>query len=182
MIFDNNLIFSNNQALTSTTAPSTNVIDLQGGLAINAGIDAATGLAKTNLAEDIGRGDGVAIPKVACFVTTAGVSAGGATLQVQLQGAADTGASEPGGTPDTYTTYAETPAAAYVAADLIAGRKIAAFDWPQVPSGKVLPRYLRLNYVIGTSTFSALKVFAGIVLQRQDNNVGDYPENFVVGP
>lgn len=175
MIFDNNLIFSNNQALTSTTAPSTGVIDLQGGLAINKGVGTVFG-------QDIGRGDGVAIPKVAAFVTVAGVSGGGATLQVQLQGAIDTGAGEPAGTPDTYTTYAETPAAGYNAASLTLGKKIAAFDWPQVPSGVALPRYLRLNYVIATSTFSALTIFAGLVLQRADDNVGSYPEGFVVGP
>jgi len=176
MIYDLNLLFSNNQAIT-VTAPSTNVIDLQGGLAINKGVGTVFG-------EDIGRGDGVAIPKVAAFVTTAFTAGGAATLQVQLQGAVDTGAGEPAGTPSTYVTYAETPAAGLALANLSLGKKFAALDWPQVQpdSSALLPRYLRLNYIVATGPMTAGAVFAGLVLQRADNNVGDYPGGFTVGP
>jgi hypothetical protein len=180
MIYDNNLIFSNSQAIT-VTAASTNVIDLQGGLAINKGTATVFG-------EDVGRGDGVAIPKVAAFVTTAFTAGGAGTLQIQLQGAPDTGAGEPAGTPGTWLTYAETPAAGFSLADLVVGAKLAAFDWPQVQAHlgatppEILPRYLRLNYVVDTGPMTAGNIFAGMVLQRQDNNVGFYPSAFTVGP
>lgn len=176
MLYDNNLLFSNNQAVT-VTAPSTGVIDLQGGLAINKGVGTVFGM-------DIGRGDGVAIPKVAAFVTTAFTAGGAGTLQVQLQGAVDTGAGEPAGTPSTYVTYAETPAAGLALANLGLGAKIAPLDWPQVsPSAaNLLPRYLRLNYIVATGPMTAGAIFAGLVLQRSDNNVGEYPEAFAVGP
>lgn len=168
MIFDNQLLFSNLQVVT-VTAPSTVAIDLQGGLAINHGVSTVFG-------EDIGRGDGVAIPKLACFVGAAFTAGGAATLQVQLQAAPDDGTGNPG----TYITYTETPAIAV--AGLVAGFKIAAFDWPQVPMGVALPRYLRLNYIVATGPMLTGTVFAGLVLQRADNNVGAYPEAFAVGP
>lgn len=167
MIFDNNLLFSNLQAVT-VTAASAAVIDLQGGLAINKGVATVFG-------QDIGRGDGVAIPKVAAYVVTAFTAGGAATLQTQLQGAIDDGT----GNPSTYTTYAETPAIAV--AGLVAGYKFAALDWPQVPMGVSLPRYLRLNYIVATGPMLTGTIFAGLVLQRADNNVGAYPEAFAVG-
>src|SRR5260221_13993257 len=155
MIYDNNLIFSNNQAITATAA-STSVIDLQGGLAINVGPNA------TVFGEDIGIGDGVAMLKVAAFVTTTFTAAGAGTLVVALQGAPDTGASEPGGTPGTYVTYAQTGVIAL--ADLVAGMKIAALDWPPVqPNSSPLPRYLRLNYTVATGPMTAGNIFAGLL-------------------
>jgi hypothetical protein len=179
-IFDSNLIFSNNQAITASAA-STGVIDLQGGLNINAGQAFRT--APYNVfGEDIGIGDGVAIPKIAAFVTTA-FAPGTATLQIQAQYAPDTGANEPAGTPGTWVTAAETPATGILGSAMLAGTKVAAFDWPpvQVP-GIPLPRYLRLNYVVGTGPFTGGNLFAGLVLQRADNIVGLYPNNFAVGP
>lgn len=169
MIFDNNLIFSNNQAVT-VTAASTNNIDLQGGLAINKGVASVWG-------EDIGRGDGVAIPKIGAFATTAFTAGGAATLQVQLQYAIDDGTGNPG----TWNTAMES--AAIAVASLVAGSKIAAFDWPQIQlNAEVLPRFLRLNYVVATGPMLTGKIFAGLILQRSDNNIGLYPEGFTVGP
>src|SRR5215471_3588072 len=196
-IFDSNLIFSNNQAITASAA-STNVIDLQGGLLINAGQPFRAGTAQSVFGEDIGIGDGVAIPKIAAFVTTA-FAPGTATLQIQAQYAPDTaqwaaglpgyppplgGGSypAPGGTPGSYVTAAETPAAGILGSAMVIGTRIAAFDWPpvQVP-GIPLPRYLRLNYVVASGPFTGGNLFAGIVLQRQDNIVGLYPNNYAVG-
>lgn len=145
MILDGLLSFNTvgtPQALTSTTAPSTNVIDL-----LNA--------------RDMGVGDDPAL-KLAIFVGTAGVSAGGATLTIQAQGSTDN---------STYTTYAESRA--YSAADLAAGNKLFPIDWPHRGPGDALPRYLRLNYSIATSTFSALAIDAKLVLDRQDSTT--YP-------
>jgi hypothetical protein len=180
MIYDSNLIFSNNQAITASAA-STGVIDLQGGLNINSGQSFRT--APLNVfGEDIGIGDGVAIPKVAAYVTTP-FAPGTATLQVQLQHAPDTGANEPAGTPGTWVTDAETAAAGIAGSAMVAGASICKLDWPPVQNPTIpLPRYLRLNYVVGTGPFTAGNVFAGIVLQRAENIVGLYPNNFAVGP
>jgi hypothetical protein len=197
-IFDSNLLFSNNVAITAG-GPSS-VIDLQGGLLINAGQQYKAATPQGVFGEDIGIGDGVAVPKIAAFVTTAFAAAGAATLQVQAQYAPDTaqwpagggyplgplggGAfPPPGGTPGAWVTAAETPATGIPVTSLVAGAKICAFDWPpaQLPSVP-LPRYLRLNYVVGTGPFTAGVLFAGLVLQRQDNAAWFYPNNFVVGP
>jgi hypothetical protein len=174
MIYDLNLIFSNNQAITASAA-SSNVIDLQGGLAINKGTASVWG-------EDIGIGDGVAVPKIGAFVTTA-FAPGTATLQVQAQYAPDTGANEPAGTPGTWVTAAETPAAGILGSAMAQGVKICAFDWPPVQAPTIpLPRYLRLNYVVASGPFTGGNLFAGLILQRADNIVGMYPEAISVGP
>lgn len=166
MIFDNNLIFSNAQAAAFTVSTaSTNVIDLEGGVAMNIGVG-------TRYGADLGRGDGVAIPKIACFIGTALTSTNSATLQVAFQGSTDS---------TTWDTYVQS--GLITAANLTAGAKIAAWDWPQVPSQFSLPRYVRLYYQVATGVFATGSIgLAGIVLQRADNNVGSYPEAFTVGP
>lgn len=165
MIFDNNLIFSNAFAAALTVSTGSSVIDLEGGLALNIGVGSRFG-------EDLGRGDGVAIPKIAAYVGTAFGTTNSATLQVAFQGSTDS---------NTWDTYVETDV--IPAASLTAGRKIAAFDWPQVPEGLPLPRYVRLFYKVATGVFNTGSIaLAGIVLQRDDNNVGQYPPGFAVGP
>lgn len=161
MIYDNNLIFSNNQAITST-ADSTTVLDTLQGITENIGPNASA------FGSELGFGDGPAIPKVAALVTTAFVSAGGATLQVAFQGSTDS---------STWTTYVESAAAAYTAALLVVGTRVARWDWP-VRTVAALPRYFKLVYTVATSTFSAGKIFAGIVLQRDDHVY--YPSGFAV--
>ncbi len=175
MIFDNNLIFSNTQAITAT-APSTNVIDLQGALALNVGVGTVFG-------EDIGIGDGVAIPNIGAYVTTAFTAGGSATMTIAAEYAADTGASEPAGTPDTYQIAVQTDA--IPVASLVVGAKLIPIYWPQVQlPGDIfpLPRYLRLLYTVATGPMITGKVFAGLILQRDDNIVGKYPSGFTVGP
>lgn len=162
MILDNNLIFSNNQALTAT-ADSTNVLDTLQGILENIGPNASV------FGSELGFGDGPAIPKVAAHVSTAFVSAGGATLQVAFAGSTDS---------STWTTYVESPAAAFTVALLVVGRSIARWDWPVRTGGAALPRYFKLIYTVATSTFSAGKVFAGITLQRDDQVY--YPSGFSV--
>lgn len=150
MIFDSNLLFSTSQSLiTDTDTPSETVVDLTGGVAINIGI-------MTRFGEDLGIGDGVAKPQVVAYVGTAFTTGTAATLNMQFQGSTDS---------TTWTTYAETGGVA--AAKLVAGAKLA-LDWPIVPAGQALPRYVRLNYKLpATSSFTAGTInLAGVVLQQ----------------
>lgn len=155
MILDSQLLFVNSQSLiTDTNTPSESVIDLTGGVSMNVGIQSRFG-------EDIGIGDGVAMPKLAMYVGDAFVTGNAATLQVAMQGSTDN---------VTFDTYGLSPA--YAAAVLTAGAKIAPLDWPPVAAGKSLPRYLRLNFILpaGTAFTSGSIAIAGLVLQRDDQN------------
>ena len=169
MILDNNLIFSNAVASNFTVTTGSTAIDLTGGVTMNFGIGA---LATTIVfGEDLGRGNGIGSPKIFCDVGTAMTSTNSATLNVQFQGSTDN---------STWTTYVETGAMA--ATRLTANTRIASFDWPPVPAGVSLPRYVRLNYVVATGVFSTGTIFAGVALELNQNNVGLYPENFAIGP
>lgn len=153
MILDSQLLFSSAQSLaTDTDTPSTTVIDLTGNptAGMNIGI-------QTRFMADMGNAEGVGMPKLVAYVGTAFVTAGSATLNVKFQGSTDN---------TTFTTYMETGPIA--AALLTAGRKIASFDWPPVPDGVALPRYVRLLYGLpGSQTFSAGTIaIAGVVLQK----------------
>lgn len=152
MILDNNLLFDTLSTVWATTRPSTNVIDLAN-------------------ARDIGTGDAEqATPKVMVLVTTAFVASESGTLQVQCQGSTDN---------SNWSTYAESPAIAEAA--LTAGTRLLDIDWPRPGPGMALPRYLRLNYVVGASGFSAGALTAALVLGRQDAPpLGAYPSGVVV--
>jgi|SRR5579864_1917089 len=184
MIMDQNLVFSGNpgaspatgQAITSTAA-STNVIDLTG-----AGVGSAPlnriGNASV-FGEDLGIGDGVNIPRVGVWITSSFVSAGGATMQVQFQGSIDSGSNTAAG----YTTYIETDALTVAQLTLTTTApeygKIG-FAWPHRAILAAMPRFIRLNYVVGTSTFSAGAVAAAIVLARDDWAAAAYAANYIV--
>lgn len=156
MLTDASLQFSTLQAITSTAA-STNIADLTGKAQ---GVD--WGVAMTHL-------------QFAIYVGTAFVTGGGATLQVQVQGAPDNGSGAPG----TYTTITETDALA--ASVLTANAKIP-IDLTHRAAGQVLYRFLRLNYVVGTSTFSAGTLSALLVIDRDDwDPMALYPNGYVVG-
>ena len=138
-----------------------------------ASISGATGGASTNVIDlvnardmEIGDAEGKT-PKIMCLVTTAFATSNAATLNVQAQGSTDN---------ITYTTYAESGAVA--AAALTAGRYVLAIDWPRPNPGAALPRYLRLNYAIGTGAFTAGAVTAALVLGRDD--IVAYPPGTVV--
>lgn len=162
MLIDNNLVFSNNQAITST-ADSTNVLDALQGITENIGPNASA------FGIELGFGDGPAIPKLLCIVNVAFVSAGGATLQIAWQGSTDS---------SSWTTYQETPTLSVANLGTI-GNRVAMWDWPpRLVSTTALPRYFKLVYTVATSTFSAGKLFAAIVLQRDDKVY--YPSGFSV--
>ena len=149
MLLDNNLVFDTAAAITST-APSTNVVDL-----LNA--------------RDIGAGNAAgATPKLMVLVTTALATTNSATLTVQFQGSTNN---------STFTTYAESRA--YTAGELVAGNRLFDIDVPRPSGGAALPRYLRLNYVVGTGVFSQGAVTSAIVLGRDDISPV-YPPGVVV--
>lgn len=99
------------------------------------------------------------------LVTTAFATAAGGTLNVQYQAAIDTGAAgnyQPG----TWVTLGETGVIAV--ANLGLGAKLARYDFaPALPEG-LNPRYLRLNFVIGTGVFTAGQILAPVTLVRDD--------------
>jgi len=95
-------------------------------------------------------------------------TAGGAgTLQVQAQGSADN---------TTFTTYAES--IAFTLAQLTAGRNPFQITWPSPNPGDPMPRYLRLNYIVGTGPMLTGKLTSGLILDRQQNYA--YPPGIVV--
>lgn len=155
MILDSQLKFSDSQALTAQAAvPSTNIIDL-----LNP--------------RDMGIGDDPAL-KLAIYITEAFTSAGAGTLVVAFQGAPDNGS----GLPGTYVTYAESRA--YALADLALGRKLLPIDVPHRDPNLTVtfPRFYRLLYTIGVADFTAGKVSAYIVLDRQDSS--QYPAGITI--
>jgi hypothetical protein len=111
------------------------------------------------------------------LVTTAFTSGGAATLNIQYQGAIDTGAAgnyQPG----TWTTLEETGPIAL--ATLALNAKLARYDFaPSLPEN-FMPRYLRLNFVIGTAVFTAGQVLAPVTLIRDDTANRFMPSNYVV--
>lgn len=152
MILDQQLLFDSAFGIT-TTIVSTNVIDL------------------TN-PRDMGFGDANgATPKLLVLVGTAFTSTNSATLQIQFQGSTDN---------STYSTYAESRA--YAATSLTAGAKLFNVDLPARDINDALPRYYRLNYVVGTGIMTTGTITAAIVLGREDavGSQGTYPSGFTV--
>lgn len=144
MIMDRETLVSINQSCAAgpSTIVSTDKIDL----------GAAGTTARGNTPpQDAGRAD----PELLVQVTTDFATADAATLQVQLCESDNADLSAP-------TVVCETPVLA--AALLVAGYQPRL----DVPVG-IKKRYLGMNYVIGTGTFSAGKITAGIILDRQTN-------------
>lgn len=135
MIFSNELMFSDDQAIT-TTAASTNVIDLGAAQALLGN--------STAQAQDIGRG--VPIP-ISIQVTES--FAGGTNLQVQVQTDSTAAFS-------SATTVLESETVA--TASLVAGYQ---FHIIHLPPG-LSEQFVRLNYTV-SGTHTAGKVTAGIV-------------------
>lgn len=174
MILDQFLMFDPPSAPASLaqvtgTYNSGNVIDLH-----MAGIPT---LANLQGARDIGVGDNPAL-KMLVQVSTAFTSGGAATLQIALQGATDDGT----GAPASYTTWWTSPAYA-LATIAVQGARLYDMDMPRPPAGIAIPRFLRLNYIIGGATTTAGKCISGIVLDRFDQPysstgnavIGGYP-------
>lgn len=164
---DQNLVFSDTQAITATTASTSNY-DMSGG---------GTGqflfsVNQSRFGQDLGIGDGMGIPKILGVVTASFSTGGSPTLNIQFQGSTDS---------VTWTTYVETGAIA--AAVMTIGQRIFAIDWPVRAIGAAMPRYVRLNYVVASGPFTTGSLFAAIVLGRDDSTLdySQYGSGFSVG-
>ena len=101
----------------------------------------------------------IGYPLYVLVTPTENFTAGGAgTLQVQFQGSADN---------TTFTTYVES--LAQPLASLQTGKSPFGITVPRPNPADPLPRYLRLNYVIGTGPMLTGRLTSGILLDRQDN-------------
>lgn len=166
MIFDINNIFFGSSPFTA------------GNFFSLVGLTGSTGSTVINLqvAEDMGVGDGEAVPNLAIYVGTGVTSASGsATINLQIQGSTDS---------SNWTTYAES--GALTTASFVAGGPYFPIALPKRPAGVALPQYYRLNVAQaanGSASISAGTIMAGIVLQRadSDNTLGQYKSGFTVG-
>jgi hypothetical protein len=123
-------------------------------------------------------GIGVKRPQIDVAVGTAFATSDAATLNVQFQGAVDTGT--PTYQPGAWLTLMETGPIS--AANLTAQQIIARFDFmPAFPPG-TLPRYLRLFFSVLTGTqFTAGTIAFAIVVMDRDDQANRYAaKNFVV--
>src|SRR5229473_746458 len=165
MILDGFLQFSFGQSIAGTvqTFLSTNIIDLGLGLQTTSNPSGAAipTAAQGGGARDIGIGDDPAM-KLLVQISTTVTSGGAATIQVGLQGAPDNGS----GLEGTYTTWYTSPV--YALATLIAGARLLDMDMPRPPAAIVIPRFLRLAYIIAGATTTAGNVTSYIVLDRHD--------------
>lgn len=160
--YDNTLLLSNAQAIT-TTAPSTVVYDVTGAGAGNAPnqVFGQTGTGTASPAGlDIGTGDGQAALHAFFLVTTTGTGAGTVTFQVQAAPAS-------GNSAGTYVTLSASQA--FVGTTLIAGDVI---DLPIPPYASAaaqigpgmanLPRFYRMNYVVASSATVSVTAYIGV--------------------
>lgn len=183
MLLDNNLAFSSAQAITATAASY--VYDQLTGQMLSSttftpGPAAIIGN-ETYYGEDLGVGQGVGTPRV--VVTTGTTNAAtGTSLQIAFQGAPDNVTAHASGLLSdlTFVTYMETDA--ILTALLLKNTLIASFDWPKRQTGKALPRFVRLDYVVGGSNFTSLTVSANITLAAADavDTLPLYPNNYAV--
>lgn len=166
--FDNSLLLSNAQAITSTAA-STNLYDVTGaGSGVKPNLVFGT---TTVFGADMGQGDGMARPTAYFTVGTTFTASGSATMQIQIQAAIDNGSNSP----STYTTIVETDAIAV--ATLTAGTNFN-IPIPPLTAGEALPRFYRFNYVIATGPMTAGTLTAGILLNPPTQISVQYPSNF----
>jgi hypothetical protein len=126
--------------------------------------------------EDMGIGDGEAVPKLAMYIGT-GFTAACTSMGVnfQFQGSTNNTA---------WTTYVET--GPLVTSSLTAGQKVFPIDVPHRPPGAALPQYYRLNIGVSAGAqangdlISGGTIWAGLVIQRDDSPVGLYKSGFTV--
>jgi len=177
MFLDALITLSTAQAVT-VTAPSSSIYDVTGAGSGNAPsmISGVTSSGNALIGFDIGAGDGIATPQVYFDVTTSFVSGGGATLRLQVQAAPDNGSNAPG----TYVTIDETGALSVAQLTSTASFILKIPPVPKSTFGEAQPRFYRVNYVVGTSTFSAGNISANIVLNPTTaTKIQNYPSNYV---
>jgi hypothetical protein len=178
MFLDSLISLSTLQPITTASIASTTIYDVTGAGSGNVsnmigGVN--TSGTAVSIGFDIGAGDGMAIPEVIWNIGASFSTSGGATFTIALQAAPDNGSNSPG----TWTTLVQTQA--FTAAQLTGGT-IGQFQVPPVPPGfgEVMPRFYRLFYTVGSSTFVGGSITANIVLNpSQATKIQDYPGNYV---
>lgn len=181
---DQNLVFSNAQAVTAT-AVSTNVYDiLQGAALASSGgtytvpPNAIIGNASF-FGEDLGGGRGMGTPTVEVYNVSTTAPTGATSLQVQLQGAPDTLAAAGAVSGLVFVPYIMSQVIPI--ASILAPRLICAFDFPKrSPDNAGLPRFIQLNYVVAGSNFANLSINAYINLgyTQAQSTLGQYAANY----
>ena len=176
MILDSLLQFdaASSLAIGAGTQNSQNVLDLHATneLPVLANLQGARGM---------GFGDDPAL-KLLVQVSVTFTSGGAATLAVAFQGATDNGS----GAPSAFNTWYTSPT--YALATLVQGARLLDMDMPRPPAGIAIPRFLRLVYTVGSTSFTAGTVNAYIVLDRMDQYytsnsnavMGGYPPGITV--
>lgn len=156
-------------AAAGVDVPSTNVIDLLGlgvGVVAPSTSSGAPIIGNTSVfgAADAGGVGGIR-PELNITTGTADfVSGGAATLNVQLQAAADDGTGNPG----TYQTLIQS--GELTVAQLVANTVIARFPWvPPFPEN-LRPRFLRLNFAIPAGlSFTTGSIASALVTTVRDD-------------
>lgn len=159
---------------TTGTQTSSNQVDLGVGTVANPAIPA---LAANVGGRDLGIGDDPAM-KLLVDVEVAFLT--GTSLQVNVQGAPDSGTATPG----AFTTMATGPVVPV--ASLVIGARLFDIDLPRPIPGQVLPRFLQLQYIEAGSAMTAGKLLGAFVLDRIDQVeqanaiLGGYPAGVTI--
>lgn len=144
--------------------PSPNLVDI---LSLGAGIAPASiiGTSYPTFGSDSGIGGDK--PQIEVVLGTQPVTSNSCTLNVALQGAADSGLAG-GYQPGTWQTLVET--GPMTAAQLTSGAVVARFDYPPAFPNNLRPRFYRLLFQVpATGSFTAGTIsFATIALVRDD--------------
>jgi hypothetical protein len=168
MILDAQLSFvpiGGNLAILGAAVPSPNVIDLLGE---GAGVAPSSIIGSTIFGQADAMGVGGARPELNVTVGTA-FSGGGTSINVALQGAADSGT--PTYQPSTWYTFAET--GLILTANLVANTVIARFPWlPPFPAN-LRPRFLRLLFT-PAGTYTAGTIASALVTLVRDDQFNRY--------
>lgn len=163
-LLDQNLVFSNAQAITATAA-STNAYDIETGLSF------ATSFTQPNdvignatfFGEDLGLGRGKGAQYIEVY-TGAGTPAAATSLNIQVRGAPNnaTAFSSLNRSDLTFVVYVES--GAIVLASILASRHLSSLALPRRLDTAALPRFYDLNYVVAGSNFTGLTVKAYLSL------------------
>lgn len=146
MIIDTYSTFDPAGTLITAGGPSTNTLDMQA------------------VPHDTGIGNPL---RVVVLSNGAFAAGGAATLNIQIQGSPDNA---------TWTTYAESGALSIAQLNATAGGASTLYAMNvNLPGrvGAIMPRYYRLNYVVGTGPFTAGAVTAW--LGEQPDQIVNYP-------
>ena len=181
-LMDQNLVFSSAQAVTAS-ADSTYTYDLEiGNTVTTSGTftpapSAIIGNA-TYFGEDLGLGRGVGTPSVVGF--TGGTISSGSAMTVEFLGApVNATAYASGNVSDlTFTVYIAT--GAIPSASITTGIRLFEFDWPRRQISINMPRFVKLNYGMASTSFVGLTITAYAYLggTSAQTSLGQYAANY----